>query len=509
MADILAMNLTKAIHDVGNVPHRRLTDFLLDEARYSKRIRPVYNHLNPTHVHISMSLYQIIQNEPEQNIKMNIWMIQSWVDEFLGWNPADFNGITSLILPHNSLWIPDTYLYNSVVMAHDETERYMNIKLDTLFNEGKVGAKVSFLYPAIYTVTCWMNVRYFPYDLQNCTLVIGSWTHDSSALDYSADLEVNMAPYIDNEEWKVEKFTTYRHVTKYNCCLRPWIILRAHLIIRRKPLYYLVNLIIPTSIITLVSIMGFFTPASTEDDRKEKINLGITTLLAMSILMLIVSDSMPTTSEFVPLIAWFYLSIIMIISVGTFLTTIILSIHAKRTSCKLPPPACRSLMFGYVACWVYVHPPPALASLWNELDVSFFGNLEDKSTTPPVKNPLTSTVTQTSPLTATPASRSSRGMWGNAISLAGFKAAPSASSKPSKVTSFYNLPNSYHYLIMYVDNSSENKTMLMKQRRQCSLEWEFLATVLDRVFLIIFSLAVIFVTAALMLIGTFAHRNVT
>lgn len=48
--------------------------------------------------------------------------------------------------------------------------------------------------------------------------------------------------------------------------------------------------------------MGFFTPASTEDDRKEKINLGITTLLAMSILMLIVSDSMPTTSEFVPLI---------------------------------------------------------------------------------------------------------------------------------------------------------------------------------------------------------------
>lgn len=62
----------------------------------------------------------------------------------------------------------------------------------------------------------------------------------------------------------------------------------------------------------------------------------------------------------------------MIISVGTFLTTIILSIHAKRTSCKLPPPACRSLMFGYVACWVYVHPPPALASLWNELDVSVF-----------------------------------------------------------------------------------------------------------------------------------------
>jgi nicotinic acetylcholine receptor, invertebrate len=51
-----------------------------------------------------------------------------------------------------------------------------------------------------------------------------------------------------------------------------------------------------------VAILGFFTPASTGDERIEKFNLGITTLLAMSILLLMVADQMPTTSEFVPLI---------------------------------------------------------------------------------------------------------------------------------------------------------------------------------------------------------------
>ena len=66
------------------------------------------------------------------------------------------------------------------------------------------------------------------------------------------------------------------------------MILEASIVIRRKPLYYVINLILPTSIITLVAITGFFTPASTADDRTEKINLGITTLLAMSILMLMV-----------------------------------------------------------------------------------------------------------------------------------------------------------------------------------------------------------------------------
>ncbi|VDM83101.1 unnamed protein product, partial [Strongylus vulgaris] len=61
---------------------------------------------------------------------------------------------------------------------------------------------------------------------------------------------------------------------KYACCAEPWVILQASLVIQRKPLYYIVNLIIPTSIITMVSITGFFTPASTDDDRTEKINLG-------------------------------------------------------------------------------------------------------------------------------------------------------------------------------------------------------------------------------------------
>ena len=97
-----------------------------------------------------------------------------------------------------------------------------------------------------------------------------------------------------------------------------------------------------------MAVIGFFTPASTADDRTEKINLGITTLLAMSILMvrfffdraiciifalaisekifwhilqLMISDQMPSTSDFVPLIAWFYLSVIIIISIGTFLTS--------------------------------------------------------------------------------------------------------------------------------------------------------------------------------------------
>lgn len=46
--------------------------------------------------------------------------------------------------------------------------------------------------------------------------------------------------------------------------------LYAHLVIRRKPLYYIINLVIPTSIITIVAVTGFFTPSSTSSERDEK-----------------------------------------------------------------------------------------------------------------------------------------------------------------------------------------------------------------------------------------------
>jgi hypothetical protein len=71
-----------------------------------------------------------------------------------------------------------------------------------------------------------------------------------------------------------------------------------------------------SSLITVVAIFGFFMPTSTNGERREKVsvlcygdththctqvNMGITTLLAMAILLLMVSDSMPTTSNFIPL----------------------------------------------------------------------------------------------------------------------------------------------------------------------------------------------------------------
>ncbi|ULT93224.1 hypothetical protein L3Y34_003011 [Caenorhabditis briggsae] len=95
------------------LPHIRLAKDLMDPRRYDSRVRPVMNHSKPTTVSFSMSLYQILSiNEKQQNVDLNVWAIQKWNDDFLGWNPYLYGMINTTILPFDAIWLPDTYLYN-------------------------------------------------------------------------------------------------------------------------------------------------------------------------------------------------------------------------------------------------------------------------------------------------------------------------------------------------------------------------------------------------------------
>ena len=40
------------------------------------------------------------------------FVLQFWVDEFLRWNPDDFQGVEVIRIPSDKIWTPDIKLYN-------------------------------------------------------------------------------------------------------------------------------------------------------------------------------------------------------------------------------------------------------------------------------------------------------------------------------------------------------------------------------------------------------------
>lgn len=527
------------------LPHIRLAKDLMDARRYDNRVRPVMNHSKPTTVSFSMSLYQILSiNEKQQNIDLNVWAIQKWNDDFLGWNPYLYGMINTTILPFDAIWLPDTYIYNSVVMNREETERYINVVVTTNYWKGEKGAEVKFMYPALYRTSCLLDIRFFPYDQQACKLTISSWTSSKSDINYEAEYKsVNLDNFIPNEEWVVVSFNVKRIEEKFVCCPEPWVLLEAVLVVRRKPLYYIVNLVIPTSVITLVAVTGFFTAASTSSERREKLSLGIDSLLAMSILMMMVSEQMPTSSDFVPLFGIFYLSIIFIIFVGTLFTAFILNVHLQKMYTKPVSPFISYLFFAKIATWLKMKPPTMLMELWSETGVTFGKSsprakkfTKDKIleiSSPVINSPsgsmLYNAKSGTAPLALPVSARSldetsgqkARENWRRLVKKIsskqydqknnGFPKLPERGQLRKKRPPSFSLPVDEPAPLMLSSSAvsafsaADSNVLDSKLKRRYALEWEYLASVLDRVLLIVFSIIVFLVTSIMILVGEAMH----
>uniref|UniRef100_A0A8R1HK45 Uncharacterized protein n=1 Tax=Caenorhabditis japonica TaxID=281687 RepID=A0A8R1HK45_CAEJA len=317
---VLLLNLLIVQHVVSSDQYEIANHIL---SRYNAGLIPTSKSGQKIEVYFSMELYQIISVR--------------WTDHLLGWDPEKFGNNTEIMLPHHNIWLPDTTLYNSLVMKDDENRRLLHAKVTTL-GEGN-GAFIELLYPTIYKLSCLLNLRFFPFDVQTCRLLFGSWTFDNTKIDYFAfnkTTAIGTANCIENEGWNVLSTNVIRHENKYECCPNNYTLLEFRLTIQRKPLYYIINLIIPTSIITFISIIGFFSTSSINEPREEKITLGITTLLSMSILIFMVSDKMPSTSSFIPLIGLFYTSMILLISFSTICSSIVIYVQ-KQGNIGNPP----------------------------------------------------------------------------------------------------------------------------------------------------------------------------
>ena len=96
--------------------------------------------------------------------------------------------------------------------------------------------------------------------------------------------------------------------------------------IRRKTLFYTVNLIIPTVLISFLSIFVFYLPT----DEGEKMTLCISILLALVVFLLLVSKILPPTSMVIPLISK-YLIFTLMMNIITILNTVIIINWNYRT----------------------------------------------------------------------------------------------------------------------------------------------------------------------------------
>ncbi|XP_044133590.1 5-hydroxytryptamine receptor 3A-like [Bufo gargarizans] len=147
--------------------HARLIDHLMHG--YNKGVRPVQDWRKATDVYVDLFIYAILAvEEKEQLITTYIWYHQSWFDEFLTWDPEEFDNVTKISVPVSWIWVPDIMVMELVDAGKLPEDSYVYID-----STGKVYNNKPFQIQS----TCTFDIYYFPFDRQNCSITFTSWTH--------------------------------------------------------------------------------------------------------------------------------------------------------------------------------------------------------------------------------------------------------------------------------------------------------------------------------------------
>ncbi|XP_044788718.1 neuronal acetylcholine receptor subunit alpha-7 isoform X1 [Bubalus bubalis] len=348
---------------------------------YNPLERPVANDSLPLTVYFSLSLLQIMDvDEKNQVLTTNIWLqmqarkqsadnaavcvCQTWTDHYLQWNASEYPGVKTVRFPDGQIWKPDILLYNSADERFDAT-----FHTNVLVNSS---GHCQYLPPGIFKSSCYIDVRWFPFDVQQCKLKFGSWSYGGWSLDLQMQ-EADISGYIPNGEWDLvgshcfnggsllspypppgnEGILGKRSEKFYECCKEPYPDVTFTVTIRRRTLYYGLNLLIPCVLISALALLVFLLPA----DSGEKISLGITVLLSLTVFMLLVAEIMPATSDSVPLIAQYFASTMIIVGLSVVVTVIVLQYHHHDPDGGKMPKWTRVILLNWCAWFLRMKRP--------------------------------------------------------------------------------------------------------------------------------------------------------
>ncbi|KYN18047.1 Acetylcholine receptor subunit alpha-like 1 [Trachymyrmex cornetzi] len=310
----------------ANPEAKRLYDDLL--SNYNRLIRPVGNNSDRLTVKMGLRLSQLIDvNLKNQIMTTNVWVEQEWNDYKLKWNPDEYGGVDTLHVPSEHIWLPDIVLYNNADGNYEVT-----IMTKAILNHT---GRVTWKPPAIYKSFCEINVEYFPFDEQTCFMKFGSWTYDGYTVDLQhllqtedsnkIDVGIDLTDYYISVEWDIIKVPAVRNEAFYICCEEPYPDIVFYITLRRKTLFYTVNLIIPCVGISFLSVLVFYLPS----DSGEKVSLSISILLSLTVFFLLLAEIIPPTSLTVPLLGKYLLFTMVMVTASVVVTIAVLNVNFR------------------------------------------------------------------------------------------------------------------------------------------------------------------------------------
>lgn len=288
---------------------------------YNKHQRPVKDQDDTVEVYLSFTAVAIQEfNEVLERLSVTSVLQIQWTDETIVWDKAEYGNISSVRMGYKDVWIPEVILANPAQKLDSFGKDWQKIRYDS--------SGMAYWFPGdLVQSTCPLNVRNFPFDIQECSIELYAWGYLSTEVKLVLirdDIKTNLLN--EHGTWNVKKTsakaTVYESVSKITFTF----------VLERKSQFVIVNIILPILFLCLLNVLVFILPA----DSGERVSYAITVLLAIAVYMTIVSDILPKTSEPMPLIAYFLMFDLIVSAVISLFTILNLRIFHEDSKKEIP-----------------------------------------------------------------------------------------------------------------------------------------------------------------------------
>ncbi|XP_039706572.1 5-hydroxytryptamine receptor 3C-like [Pteropus medius] len=291
-----------------------------------KVFRPVINHSIPTQVNISFTLSAILEVDAQlQLLTSLLWLNLTWNNPFISWDPEECGHINKLTVTTENLWLPDIFIKE--FMNVDQTPEGLSAYVT---NSGHIAYNKSMWVTSI----CSLDIFYFPFDQQNCTLTFGSFLYTVENMVLGMDKEVwetaDTSRDIVRTQGEWEFLGINKATLKMSVGSSLFDQIMFYVAIRRRPRLYIINLLVPSSFLVAIDALSFYLPA----DSKNRAPFKITLLLGYNVFLIMMNKLLPARGT--PLIS-IYFALCLSLMVLSLLETIFIT-YLLHLATSQPPP---------------------------------------------------------------------------------------------------------------------------------------------------------------------------
>uniref|UniRef100_A0A915MGY8 Neurotransmitter-gated ion-channel ligand-binding domain-containing protein n=1 Tax=Meloidogyne javanica TaxID=6303 RepID=A0A915MGY8_MELJA len=178
---------------------------------YNRHRRPAIYPNEAINVYLRLRLSQIIDvHELDQIMTISVWLKQEWFDRKLSWKPSEYGGVSVLYVPYEMIWVPDIVLINFASWSFPTNLLHL-----TLVNESSTDVKV-----------------------------IGNYGQEE--VETIVEDGIDLSDYYPSVEWDIMGTQAKRRLKRFMGSKNgDYEEIDFNLALRRKPLFYTVNLVFP------------------------------------------------------------------------------------------------------------------------------------------------------------------------------------------------------------------------------------------------------------------------